>query len=327
MPVAATGSPGDRRIAAKSGIETTRNFEEVPAKPDRDENSGYGLTTIAGGDVLRSLLTLPSVAVANDFSSQHQYTGEMIPAGNVVHTGDVPFFGQDGGNSDDRARLATVIKNAAIGPHADVPWELFHIDITFGQVDRDDPRYKPVLPPMYYRDMVPTSPVTLAQLADMSVEESERKHTPYPFTDKGNHLCRDLVGYFNIKSLLKNDFLSAGSTFLLSTGFELIEPQIDSKVRGPNFYDPLYGAAGYVFYVLQDTGLIPRNFWWAIDFYTDGNPIHNAEHKPMRAELHCTLPTTAMRMDLAIFYDNHGYDPTVSYPTDVRISSGAMLDR
>ena len=45
------------------------------------------------------------------------------------------------------------------------------------------------------------------------------------------------------------------------------------------------------------------------------------EHKPMRAELHCSLPLTSGKLDLVAFYDNHGHDPTISYPVNIRISS------
>lgn len=281
-------------------------------------------TKNAGGDVLRSLQTLPSVAVANDFSSQLFLRGARLDWNAVLPDG-VPFFIterlSDGAFTVDDESFAAIIENAAADLRANMPRDVFHLDARISYIDREDPKLKPVLPQDYYRKAIPATTIDPLDLAKMSVEESERKHTPYPFTDKGNHMCRDLVAYFSLRNIFRTSLMAAGVTYLLSTGFELIEPQIDGKVRGPNHYDPLYGAAGYSFHIFQEKGLIPHNLWWSIDFYTDDNPVHNAEHKPMRAELHCSLPFSNGDLDLSVFYDNHGYDPTISYPIDIRISS------
>ncbi len=294
----------------------------------------------AGGDVLRSLLTLPSVTVANDFSTQLNIRGAE-PNWNAVlmdgvpaylqypATGKIPGFNspvsETTGHHDqftvENRYFEAMIEKSTRELTANFTRELFHFDVQINQIGRNDPRFKSVLPKDYYQNAIPVSNLSNAELSTMSVEESERKHTPYPFTDKGNHFCRDLMGYFNLKSIFKSDLLAAGTTYMLSTGFELIEPRIDNKVRGPNHYDPAYGAASYAFFILQEKGLIPRNFWWSIDFYTDDNPMHNSEHKPMRAELHYSLPLAVGKLDLVAFYDNHGHDPTISYPVNIRISS------
>lgn len=327
-------------------------IREVPATSFRPDarHRGFALDEVevsprdtqnlidAGGDVLRSLQTLPSVAVTDDFSPQLCIRGAGPEANAVLVDGVRVFmpyhrlsalraFGPSLTETADPIDMSPEGQNeyfhraVKIGANQlprNLPRELFYIDVQITQVDRRDPRHKPVLPNDYYRNIVPDFNM---DLSTMSVEESERKHTPSPYTDKGSHLCRDLLSYSGLKGILKNDILAAGATYLLAEGFEQIEPKIDKKVRGPNHYDPLYAAAGYTFHILQERGLLPHNLWWSIIFSTDDKPFHDHEHKPMQAELHCTFINKRFSLDFIAFYNNYGYDPTIKYPVRVRISS------
>jgi len=290
----------------------------------------------AGGDVLRSLQTLPSVAIANDVSSQLNIRGEN-PGRNVVLRDGVPFYSPPTSKSVS-IRTAELVDIPHTGPSEDfrvairreveglslnLPRKLFHHDIQLTKIDRRDPRYKAVLPKAYYQNIVPDFNINLS---DLSIEESEKENTPTPYTDKGNHLWRDLVGFSSLQGLFKNDLLAAGATYLLAEGFELIEPRIDKNVRGPNHYDPLYAAAGYTFHILQQKGLIPENLWWSITFSTDDKPFSDHEHKPMQAELHYTFMKSRVNLDFIAFYNNYGYDPTTKYPFNIRISSATSAE-
>ncbi len=308
-------------------------LDEVEVSPREIQN-----LIDAGGDVLRSLQTLPSVAVTDDFSPQLCIRG-VGPEANAVLADGVRVFmpyripgalSTLGPSSTEATNpidisperqneyLHRVVKISTDELSRNLPRRLFYLDVQITKVDRRDPRHRPVLPNDYYRNIGPDFNM---DLSTMSVEESERKHTPSPYTDKGSHLCRDLLGYSGLKGILKNDILAAGATYLLAEGFEQIEPKIDKKVRGPNHYDPLYAAAGYTFHILQERGLLPHNLWWSIIFSTDDKPFDNHEHKPMQAELHCTFTNKRFSLDFIAFYNNYGYDPTIKYPVRVRVSS------
>ncbi len=271
---------------------------------------------IAGGDFLRSLLTLPSVTVANGLFPQLNLRG-IRPSRNAVCNDGVSSLCPPP-PSTGIGYLRKSIAEETLSQLHDWPAETFGLRVEIAEIDCRDPRQNPVLP---NDEHLGTPPVVTPLLSAMSIEKSERTQTPYPYTDKGNHMCRDLLGYLNLKKILKNDILAAGTTYLLAEGFEMIEPQIDGKVLGPNHYDPLFGAAGYTFKILQKNGIIPQDFWWSIIFYTDENPIHNAEHKPMQAELYYTVPTPLGSIDFKVFYDNYGHSPTTSFPYSVRVSS------
>ena len=73
--------------------------------------------------------------------------------------------------------------------------------------------------------------------------------------------------------------------------------------------------------------MLPRDLWWSLVFYTDENPLENHEHKPMRAEVHYTIPLPKVNVDFGLYYDNYGYDPVFPYPVSIAISSYAEAYR